>query len=1412
MSTMTSISDKIARVADLSNYTDITPEKIKKIFDDIGSSPEKLRAALNLWFVPDFKPTFTRTEDSALFSTLQDIEFLGAPDTERPQRPLRMIDLETGNIVDAWNISHLDSYCILSHRWKGDEITLAHIMRAREKHVERIRTRTGEPGVASPNIETLMAQSDDISLVLEQCKLDILEQQQTIDMILQQESEDVSVEEVIKRKVEANEMKWKMNSARQARDSKKSLVDLSKIEKKMFDTIIHRAGKVVDGNARESQNAEIPTATADGIVNSGPDIPQPDNSDHGTTFTVVSKAEEAYAQAERQFEDLLIMQKTVGERTQIFQRSNRLGDEVDELIRRLQRWKSAIKLNNSMKEARRIFRTSHFQRRGARYIWSDTCCIDKKNYGELSQSLSLMGDWYSNAEFCLVHLDTNWREADTIDDWLKFGREAKNSEDKGPAATPNILSFREIESTIEWASRAWTLQELVMSKMTYFVNSEWTPLSRPIEHLGDIYPLVPFIDLHTQGITSNIYAGPPEVLSQAKLSQWKIGDFNGLMPYLRETDIELVNESNNSGLWETGYQIEAEQVRESIQLISILNTLGFRFPANMTVETATSEISRAVYLAASDLDRSKRHGADESGIRLLTELKRNHLPNPFGDASLINVNDTEEVIKFLLLCLVAKVGDLIVSDRRFIADFGGVRPLTMWKSGITRSGFPAQLVLQLSCSRVATVPVDHVYSLMGILGVRFPSFHAEGYAKALARLLDEVIITHNDVSVFNWAGAEMGSPVRGRSMYPASHKAYGTNEDRGRRYNMMISAKVRQDRKQTMVTYHGIIQMLRDAIDSVKDKKRESIPLHWVREITSFISNSTFDKLQPQLVNIGKILLYIKLHCTQLKKSASNNSAQNDDLKDARSNDEKSSWSLNLTPSLPSLKSSSEKVTSSLPGFGLSKNIKSSFGRLSSKSSEKAVAQEATPTPPAAPPVPPAPAEPEWKQFDSGVTDYMRIMYDDGKSQGEKEDHLPQKIKEIAFDVVEPEGLEGHSSDDREKITAETLTCPNPIIVNSSGIEGIFDIQRIVVTMIDREKLVRQVAKATSPKQKISGWCTISTGFANVAVQFACEQRILKTQLDVEKATEDKIIKEDTRAKKLQGSIELQSVDQVVEGGMNLVANTTMGKGSQDKQAEEKDTTDYIRATKEEKTVVRMLDYIQEPQLQLVAGEWVLARFSGVPGAKWFLCFLELGSTHQFYGQRIAATEIDFTNSAVEPGLMSAWQIYMDRKKRKMCKILETYIKSSENAKQGEEKLSKATNLANNSYEKITDAGLQRLETAKSFSPMSPLSMKFPFSTSSEAVNGTKANVADIDDEEDDNFLDDLLEHAKEAAISLGHYTVLAAYEKFFEMQAQHMDKYLAVSVLKKTPKILQSAVENLDENKGFLPAMFHSGKRVHMF
>ncbi|KAH0493362.1 hypothetical protein TgHK011_000036 [Trichoderma gracile] len=1374
---MTNISDKIARVSDLSNYTDITPDKIKKIFEELGNSPEKLRAALNLWFVPDFKPTFTRREGT-VGRTLQDIEYLESPATERPQRPLRMIDIDTGNIVEVGNISYLDSYCILSHRWKGDEITLAHFMRARKKYLKRSRPTAENSGETGASAEASTAQGDDVSLVLEQCRLDILEQQEILKIILSQESQQLSVEELVKRRVEGNELRWKVNSARHARDSTKSMIDVCEIEKRMFDKVIDRAtGKAVGNNTEESPYVAEASATA-----------QPETPDHhATASSVVKDAIQAYNEADRNYKDAIEALAAVETGSRIFQKRSRLGDEVDELIRRLQRWKSAVKLHNSINEARRIFQTSYFERRGARYIWSDTCCIDKQNHGELSNSLSLMGDWYSNADFCLVHLDTNWREADAIDDLRKFqGEKDDGRADKVPAAAPkpNIRRFKEIPSSIEWATRAWTLQELVMSKMTYFANSEWQPLSRPAEALGYIYPLIPFIALHTGG---------PDA---AKALRWNTGDFAAIASYLREDDVTFIRDTLLNDGSDSEDQLEADSVRESIQIVAILNALGFRFPANLTVETAASAISRAVYLATSDLvERNSQESCDKR-MGLMTKLK-----------ALLNEESNEEIINFLIAYLAAKTRNLIVKDRCSIAKFGHVEQLKTWKRGIARSGFPAHLVLLLSGSRNATVAVDHVYSLMGIMGVRFPSFHAEGYAKALCRLLDEVIVSYNDVSVFNWAGPEMGSPVRGRSLYPASHKAYGKDEDRGRRYNMMISAKVRQQRKETMSTYHSIIHMLRDTIDCVMDKKRGTIPLHWVREIASIIERSTFEHLMPRLESIGKILSYIKRYCDQLKAMIPNNNAAQKNSESVQRTDEKSSWSIHLAPSLPSLKSSSKRAASSLTGFGMGKELKSSFGKFSSRSSEKAADEESAFAPSVAPVPPP---EPEWKLLDLDVMKYLRVIHQPGRNHNESEFLLPQQVRDVAFKVVEPEAVAEQTSDDEESLT-EDMICPNPIIVNSSGIEGIFDIQRIVVTMIDREKLVRQVAKATSPKQKISGWCTVSTGFANVAVHFACEQRILKTQLDVEKATEDTVIKEDARAKRLYDTLELQNIGQMMEDRKNLEAKNTTGGAHHDSQAEEKISADYARATKEEKAIVRMLDHVQEPQLQLVAGEWVLARFSGVPGAKWFLCFLELGSTHDFYGQRIASTEIDFTNSAVEPGLMSAWHIYMDRKKRKMCKILDAYIKSSEKAMQGEEKLSKATSFATDSYNKISDAGIQRIGSARSFSSKSPLPLRLPFSVNNGSTDNVKGTDSDSDSG-DDNTFDDLLKHAKEAAVSLGHYTVLAAYEMFFELRAQHLDKYLAVSVLKKTPKILQSAVENLDENKGFLPAMFHSGKRIHMF
>ncbi|RGP61281.1 vegetative incompatibility het-e-1 [Fusarium longipes] len=1349
---MDNITEKIARVTDLSAYTDLTPEQLKKLFHEIGGSPEKLRTILNLWFVPNFKPTFIEPQHHVSHG-LHDVGYPDSPDIEQAQRPLRLIDLQTGNLVDVWNTSPLDSYCMLSHRWKGDEITLAHIKRAREKHFER--SKNGSPDELD----------GDIHIVLEQARLDILEQEEIIVSLLRDNPEGRTVRDLLEAKINASDTKAQFNWARQNRDLKKSNAERCKMEKDMFDHLISRIQQNISDDKQES------------------------TSSSPATSPVVEEAEREYADAQKILKVSIENQNKANNDAEFLHRDRRLSDATDEMISRIQRWKSAIKLDRSISHARDIFQSRPFPNRGASYIWSDTCCIDKLNYGELSQSLSLMGDWYANAEFCLVHLDTDSKAADAIRDWNLFKGETDPQQ-------PNIASFKTIEGTIpEWSNRAWTLQELVMSKMVFFTNSQWKLLSRPVESLGYVYPLVPYIELYTAGEISSIYSkAMTDEVKTTTLSE--IRNSQALESLLDNHYVISASEEDD--------QSAVESAKLAMRLILILQTMGFEFPTELTVETAVPEMNRSVYLASWNLGKDGDEESNAVKKEVFRELKNITVSLPKSE-SVTEEAEAQGMINFLLVSLVEATRHLITSDRKSIAEFGQVNQLESWKQGTSRSGFAAEQVLQLSCRRKATVAVDHVYSLMGILGVRFQSFHAEGYAKALSRLLDEVVISCNDVSIFNWTGVSMGSPVRGRSMYPASHKAYGNEKDHGRRYNMMISADVQKKRKEVMFTYQAILTLLRDTIDCIKAKGRDGLPLEWASMICAFIRNSPYEDLHPELKNIGKILHYIRHHCnkpspaqqsTQPKELAETSTSPVPDVKAA------SGWGFNK-PSLSKMKVQSPLETPKLRGFGIGKP---SLGRHQSEPVKKDINPE---------PVSPGPQNlskpqlPEWQSLDGEVKEYLKSLSSqdpDVKARCP----LPSRIQELDIKSFEPDATTEHRDGEADISLGDDLTCPNPIIVNSSGIEGIFDIQRVIVTMIDREKLVRQVARASSPKQKISGWCIISTGFASVVVNFACEQHILKKQLDVEQAVEDRIVKED-RATKLYKDLDIKMTTKSKEKDEPLPE-----KDQPNDTADENDkgTAYSWKPTKEEQTIVRLINFIQEPNLQLVAGEWVLARFSGARRANWFLCYLELGSTHSFYGHRIAASDIDFTNSAIEPGLMKAWKVYMTRKKRKMCNVLNKYIGSASSASKGLESLNKSSQIANENYARLVDAKAQNLDRVMSIGSAftSPSMLKLPFQEQTAKQVDAAEDVDSDDEDSGPGLFGDLLDQGKEAATALSEYTYLAVYERICEMQAKHLDKHLATSVLKRTPKSLQTAVEGVDEDKGFLPAMFHSSKRVHMF
>lgn len=213
----------------------------------------------------------------------------------------------------------------------------------------------------------------------------------------------------------------------------------------------------------------------------------------------------------------------------------------------------------------------------------------------------------------------------------------------------------------------------------------------------------------------------------------------------------------------------------------------------------------------------------------------------------------------------------------------------------------------------------------------------------------------------------------------------------------------------------------------------------------------------------------------------------------------------------------------------------------------------------------------------------------------------------------------------------------------------------------------------------------------------------------------------------------------------------------------------------------------------------VLARFSGVPGAKWFLCHLELGAAKgELYGHRIPTSEIDFSNSTPEPGLVKAWQTYMERKKTKMCDVLDRYLRSRMSAKESEERLS---------------FGMKTVAEASKYMPEG---YGFPGGGAGKKVVDEEATLVDdgSDDEDDGvSMFDDLLDKGKVTARAFADFAMMAGVEAWFDRSAQSLEASLNTSVLKKTPQRLRTAVEHMNDNRGsgFLPAMFHASTAVLM-
>ncbi|GLA05528.1 hypothetical protein AnigIFM60653_006020 [Aspergillus niger] len=119
---------------------------------------------------------------------------------------------------------------------------------------------------------------------------------------------------------------------------------------------------------------------------------------------------------------------------------------------------------------------------GYKYVWIDTCCIDKTSSAELSEAINSMYFWYQKAEVCYAIL-------------------------------ADVRSEEEIAQS-KWLTRGWTLQELIAPSRVIFLNERW-------EVLGDRATLRDRLSEYT-GIPAGILSGEDdlETSSVAQRMSW----------------------------------------------------------------------------------------------------------------------------------------------------------------------------------------------------------------------------------------------------------------------------------------------------------------------------------------------------------------------------------------------------------------------------------------------------------------------------------------------------------------------------------------------------------------------------------------------------------------------------------------------------------------------------------------------------------------------------------------------------------------------------------------------------------------------------------------------------------------------------------------------------------------------------
>jgi hypothetical protein len=101
-----------------------------------------------------------------------------------------------------------------------------------------------------------------------------------------------------------------------------------------------------------------------------------------------------------------------------------------------------------------------------KWVWIDTCCIDKSSSAELQEAINSMYRWYRDAEVCLVYLN----------DVSRLNMDTNTASEFARAAF----------ASCRWARRGWTLQELLAPIDCRFYLQDWRYMGGKFEFLEEL--------------------------------------------------------------------------------------------------------------------------------------------------------------------------------------------------------------------------------------------------------------------------------------------------------------------------------------------------------------------------------------------------------------------------------------------------------------------------------------------------------------------------------------------------------------------------------------------------------------------------------------------------------------------------------------------------------------------------------------------------------------------------------------------------------------------------------------------------------------------------------------------------------------------------------------------------------------